>query len=76
MAEKQSVVRLRVYGGAAVRDGKSVRLIVAARSQLEGARIVGWSTYSFARYWSETGNEEERRWALANPRMLLVHPGW
>ena len=66
----------KVYGGADVRNGKSIRLIVAAKSQVEAAKMVRCSLSSFRSYWCETGNEEEKRWALANPGIVLVHPDW
>lgn len=68
--------RLKVYAISMVRNGKSVRAIIAAKSQKEAAKIAGWSLYAFGRYCAETGNEEEIKWAKANPGILLIHPQW
>ncbi len=69
--------KLKVYGGSAIIGRKYERVIIAATSKKEVAKIVGTTLYTIRTYWSVTGNESEIDAATSNPGvvMYLHHQG-
>lgn len=62
---------MKVYAGTTVVKGKSIRTIVAARSQKEVASLLGISVSHMRDYWSVTGNEVECKVALTQPGVVM-----
>ncbi len=70
------LTKLKVYGGEIFFKGNQERVVVAAHSQKEVARITGESLYYVRGYWCETGNPTEIEKASAAPGELVrMNPG-
>jgi hypothetical protein len=64
--------KLKVYGGNEMVAGRQMRVIVAAHSMNEVARLLDATVYQVRNYWAETGNKCERETALAEPGTVFV----
>jgi hypothetical protein len=53
--------------------GKTVKAIVAAPTKKRAAELLKVSMSYFNNYFSETGNEEDIKTALARPEIVLVN---
>lgn len=63
--------KLKVYGGCF--DGQT-RFIVAARTQMQAAKVFETTAYQMRERACETGNEHELRVALAEPGIVFSAP--
>lgn len=63
--------KFRVYGGLVFRGGKQPRVIVAAHSWAEAARLTGLTPSHIKGHWAITGNEHEVGAAMARPGVPL-----
>lgn len=63
--------RLKVYGMRGSRGGSQARVIVAAQSWREAAKLAGISVHEATTYGSTTMNEREVEAAMARPRTVL-----
>lgn len=63
------MARLKVWGGLVMRPGsqRQVRVVIAATSQKEAARLVCVKLHELRRYWSETGNPGQIKAAMSMP---------
>lgn len=69
MADK---TKLRVYGGLLFnKNCKQERVVCAVNNQGEVVELTGSSLYYIRGWWSETGNEEEIKQAIAKPHQLI-----
>ena len=65
--------KLKVFGSCNfVIDRTTDRVVIAATSQKRAAELLGVSLYDFKQFWSETGNEEEIKAAMAKPETILI----
>lgn len=65
-------MKLKVFGGLTIKNGKQVRTIVATTSQQKAADLVGISLGHLRDYWSVTGNPTELDVALSKPNTVFV----
>lgn len=65
-------MKLKVFGGLMIINGKQVRIIVAATSQKKAAELTGVSLAHLRDYWSVTGNAVELDVALSKPNTVFV----
>ena len=59
--------KLKVYGGMTMRDGRKVRVVVAATSWAKAAEATGEKLHYVREYWSVTGNDAEIQAAMDAP---------
>lgn len=65
-------MKLKVFGGLTIKNGKQVRTIVATTSQQKAADLVGISLGHLRDYWSVTGNPVELELALSKPNAVFI----
>lgn len=68
-------MKLKVYGGLTITNGKQVRTIVATTSQQKVAELTGLPVKYIRDYWSITGNNLELEIALASPNTVFKSEG-
>ena len=70
MSDPKEERPLRVWWLHSYRGGKSIRLLVAARTQKEAAKVLGVSLSYFREYSMETGNAADLELARRTPGRL------
>ena len=64
----------KVFGGNDILEGIQYRMIVAAKSRAEAARLTGVSKSYIKNYWATTENEAEVKLANSKPGTVFIKP--
>ena len=67
---------MKVFTRIVRRNRKSVRALVAAKSQKEAARLLSTSLYDVQKYYNVTGNKADIALAMANQGTVVYKDAW
>jgi len=63
---------MKVYSGSLFALGEQLEIVIASKSINQVAKRIGETHYIVSNYWTETGNEDDIKLALANPNNPIV----